>query len=124
MTINHEQVQIETAIFDLAALKDRVENDMELLDEMIELYLSNSPQLLNDIEDAVAAHDCEKINRAAHTLKGVLKNMCANACAEAALRLENMAKTGDLGKAEKMLADVQFESQRLESHLTVVGKKG
>src|SRR5687768_5434867 len=72
-----------TDIFDREGLRARVEGDHELFEEMIELYLSSSPLLLTEIESAVACRDGLKINRAAHTLKGVLKNMCASTCADA-----------------------------------------
>ena len=70
----------------------RVEDDLDLIAEMIDLYMSSSPVLLNEIESAVAARDSQKIDRAAHALKGVLKNMCAHTCAEAALHLETIGQ--------------------------------
>ena len=109
-----------TDIFDLEGLRARVEGDLELFDEMIELYLSSSPLLLTEIESAVASRDGEKINRAAHTLKGVLKNMCASTCADAALELETIGKTGDLERAPKSLGTLKQEYQRLQSVLTTV----
>jgi signal transduction histidine kinase/DNA-binding response OmpR family regulator/HPt (histidine-containing phosphotransfer) domain-containing protein len=109
-----------THIFDIEGLRARVEGDAELFDEMIELYLSSSPLLLTEIESAVACRDGEKINRAAHTLKGVLKNMCAAACASAALELELIGKTGNLERAPQSLGCLKQEYQRLQSVLTCV----
>jgi HPt (histidine-containing phosphotransfer) domain-containing protein len=109
-----------TDVFDMEGLRERVEGDAELFEEMIELYLSSSPLLLTEIESAVAARDREKINRAAHTLKGVLKNMCATTCAEAALELETIGKTGDLERAAQSLGTLRQEYHRLKSVLTTV----
>jgi HPt (histidine-containing phosphotransfer) domain-containing protein len=75
---------------------------------------------LTEIESAVACRDGEKINRAAHTLKGVLKNMCAAACANAALELELIGKTGNLERAPQSLGSLKQEYQRLQSVLTCV----
>jgi signal transduction histidine kinase/CheY-like chemotaxis protein/HPt (histidine-containing phosphotransfer) domain-containing protein len=107
-------------VFDVDGLRARVEDDLELFEEMIELYLSSSPLLLTEIESAVAARDGDKINRAAHTLKGVLKNMCAWTCADAALELETIGKTGDLERAAQSLGTLKHEYQRLKSVLTTV----
>ncbi len=109
-----------TDIFDMEGLRARVEGDLELFDEMIELYLSSSPLLLTEIESAVASRDRDKINRAAHTLKGVLKNMCAATCAEAALELETIGKSGDLQQAPQSFNTLKNEYQRLQTVLTTV----
>jgi HPt (histidine-containing phosphotransfer) domain-containing protein len=120
MTASEDSSPIETEIFDLAGLRSRVEDDLDLLAEMIDLYLSSSPLLMAEIESAVAARDAQKINREAHTLKGVLKNMCAATCAEAAFQLETIGKSGDVERADEPLAILRNEFQRLQSVLTTV----
>ena len=45
----------ESAVFDFAGLCAGVEDDLELLSEMIDLYLSSSPLLMTEIESAVAS---------------------------------------------------------------------
>jgi CheY-like chemotaxis protein len=117
---NH--LPIEAEIFDFSALRARVEDDLDLLAEMIDLYLSSSPLLLNEIESAVAARDGDKIRRSAHTLKGLLKNMCATACAEAAFQLETIGQTGSVERADQSLATLKTEFQRFQSVLTEVAK--
>ena len=113
-------VRDQLAVFDLATLRRRVEDDGELIAEMIELYLSSSPLLLNELETAVGAQDGEKTLRAAHTLKGVLKNMCADSCAAAALDLELVAKSGRLDGADEFLHVLTQEAELLRSALTNV----
>jgi CheY-like chemotaxis protein/HPt (histidine-containing phosphotransfer) domain-containing protein len=112
-----------TEVFDIETLRTRVEDDLELLSEMIDLYLSSSPQLLADVESAVAARDGDRIARAAHTLKGVLKNMCAASCADAALKLELMGKSGDFAEADQRLVTLKREFLNLQSvlHQTAQG---
>jgi signal transduction histidine kinase/CheY-like chemotaxis protein len=122
MPPDHDQTPIEVEIFDLSALRARVEEDLDLLAEMIDLYLSSSPLLMQEIESAVAARDGEKISRAAHTLKGALKNMCAETCAEAAFQLEKIGKSGEVQQADDALAVLKNEFQRLQSALMPIGK--
>jgi two-component system, sensor histidine kinase and response regulator len=117
---NHQPMEAE--IFDFSALRARVEDDLDLLTEMIDLYLSSSPLLLNEIELAVAARDGDKTRRAAHTLKGLLKNMCATACAEAAFQLETLGGTGSVERVDQSLATLKIEFQRFQSILTEVAK--
>jgi two-component system, sensor histidine kinase and response regulator len=113
----------DTEVFDFAALRDRVENDLDLLSEMVELYLVTSPALMTEIESAVAARDAEKLNRAAHTLKGVLRNMCATNCADAAYELETIGKAGDTAHAGESLVALRDEFQRLKSALKQVRER-
>ena len=98
---------------DLATLLSRVENDMELLGEMIELFLDSSPLLLSEIEAGVARRDSQTIERAAHALKGAMQSLSATPAAKAALRLEELGRAGDLASAEEALAELKDEFQRL-----------
>jgi signal transduction histidine kinase/CheY-like chemotaxis protein len=116
------RLRLAAEVFDLEALRDRVEGDEELLKEMIELYLSSSPLLFAELESAVADWDGEKIHRTAHTLKGVLKNMCALPCADLAMELEMIGKTGELERAETSLNNLKNEYRRLELVLMEVAE--
>ena len=109
-----------TEVFDMTGLQARVEDDLDLLREMLDLYLSSSPLLMSEIESAVAARDGEKLNHAAHTLKGALKNMCANSCAIAAEQLEIVGKAGEVERADQYLLILQNEFQHLQTVLTEV----
>jgi HPt (histidine-containing phosphotransfer) domain-containing protein len=113
----------ETEVFDLATLRSRVEGDLDLLAEIIGLYLDNSPRLLEEIESAVAAQDSERIARAAHTLKGMLKNMCAAKCVEAALEVETLGRKNDFALASRSLPSLKDECAQLASVLTEVAKE-
>jgi two-component system sensor histidine kinase/response regulator len=112
--------QIDTATFDLSAMRERVEQDLDLLAEMFALYSESSPALLAEIESAVAERNGPRIARAAHTLKGVLKNMCAAKSAEAALRLETIGESNDLAQADDLLVTLKSECGRLQAELAHV----
>jgi two-component system, sensor histidine kinase and response regulator len=115
--------KVGTEVFDLSALRNRVEEDLELLAEMVDLFLETSPKLVADIETAVAAGDVERLGVAAHTLKGVLRNMCARSSADAALELETIGKRGDLAPANQSLGALKHEISQLTSALANVDKE-
>jgi HPt (histidine-containing phosphotransfer) domain-containing protein len=87
------------APFDGAALQERVEGDVELLREIIALFLEDSPRLIEDVRAAVAAGDAAGLKRAAHTLKGAAANFGAAPVVAVALELELMGRTGNLSGA-------------------------
>jgi HPt (histidine-containing phosphotransfer) domain-containing protein len=87
------------APYDEAALRERVEGDAELLAEIVELFLEDSPRLMGEVRAAVAAGDAGALKRAAHTLKGAASNFGAAAVVAACLELEAMSRSGDLAAA-------------------------
>src|SRR5436190_16020451 len=76
------------APFDEAAVLERVEGDVELLREIVELFLEDSLRLREEVRAAVAAGDAAALRRSAHTLKGAASNFGAAAVVAAALQLE------------------------------------
>ena len=104
-------------IVDFEALRARVEQDLDLLQEMIELFLQSSPQLFSEIKTAVASRDGPMLARSAHTLTGALQNMCAERCARVTLRLETCGRTGDMAQAGSSFRELQDEWQHLQSAL-------
>jgi two-component system, sensor histidine kinase and response regulator len=109
---------IRNEIFNFELLRSTVENDLDLLEEMIELFLSSSPSLLAEIESAVSQRDCMTINRAAHSLKGALLNVAAGTCAKAALALEEISLTGEMARIDQALAALKQQLQQLLGELT------
>jgi len=107
----------DAEVFDLDALRARLEQDLDLLQEMIELFLESSPQLFTEIETAIATGDGPLLARSAHTLKGALQNMCAARCVRIALRLETCGRTGNMAQAGSSFAELQVEWQHLQAAL-------
>jgi len=100
-------------IFDEAEALSRVGNDRQLLGELAEVFLSESPRLLDAIRTAITNGDAYKLRIAAHSLKGAIDNFAAQAAYEAALRLEMLGRDGNLAEAEQACATLQKETDRL-----------
>ena len=80
---------------DRASLLERVEGDQDLLAEMIQLFLTDAPQLLDTMRNALQRGDMPLLERSAHSMKGAAGNMSAQVTVGAALHLEQSAKKGD-----------------------------
>ena len=113
----NKSAAIDSQVFDLPSLRARVEDDLDLLQEMVGLFLSTAPSLMEEIEMAVVHQDGQAVVRAAHTLKGVLLNMCATTCADAAHELEKIGIQGDRTTADRAVCKLKHEFQHLESEL-------
>jgi two-component system sensor histidine kinase/response regulator len=100
---------------DRDALLERVEGDLQLLGDIIELFKKDSVRQMATIQEAIRRRDAEFVKRAAHTLKGTCSNLGAHDAAAASLDLERFAAAQDFPRAEEAL-------RSLEAHIDQVGK--
>ena len=75
---------VETQSWDRAAALRGVENDMELLVEMAQLFLADSSKLVREIGQAVDKRDARALQYSAHTYKGSVANFAAQPARDAA----------------------------------------
>jgi PAS domain S-box-containing protein len=91
----------------------RVSGDLELLREIVVLFLEHSPQLLARIRRAIGLGDNTSLARAAHALKGSVSTFGVSEAADAARQLELMGRNGELtepgGQARADAAYAQLE---------------
>jgi len=81
--------------------------------ELIDVYLDDSPQLIEQIRLGLAAGQVEIVRRAAHSLKSNSASFGANRLANAARELEMIAKGGTLDGAGQKLEAVEVEFVQL-----------
>ena len=95
---------LETAFWNKAEALGRIEGDEELLLEMCQIFLENSPKLLRKLQQAVAAGDADAVMRTAHSLKGESSYLQASGTSNAARQLEEMGRNQNLSGAGDTLA--------------------
>jgi HPt (histidine-containing phosphotransfer) domain-containing protein len=100
-------------VIDWSEALHSVNGDRQLLREIVEAFLDESPRLLATIRGAIEQSDGRTLQRAAHTLKGSTRYFGANQVSEIALQLEAMGARGHLAHARDTLADVEREMARL-----------
>lgn len=87
--------------FNKAELLERVGGDVELMREIVGLFLEEGPMRMTEIREAIDHEDAPALTKAAHTLKGAVSVFGAGRSREAALRLEQLGRTGDLVQVEE-----------------------
>jgi two-component system, sensor histidine kinase and response regulator len=112
----------EPASWNKAEALGRIEGDEELLQEMCQIFLENSPKLLGELQHAVAAGDAGGVARAAHSLKGESSYLSASGTSHAARQLEEMGRTQDLSRAGDTLAELEKEVARLQIDLKALAR--
>jgi PAS domain S-box-containing protein len=103
--------------FDRQAALERLGGDEQFLAEVVEVFLNDAPQLMDQLRGAIAAGDMPLTQRTAHSLKGAAGYIGGQVVAELAATLERMANANDLSAAHEMVATLEHEVQRLQAAL-------
>jgi PAS domain S-box-containing protein len=97
-----------------------VGGDVGLLHELTEVFLRDCGRMTEDVIDGLCAGDAAKVKRGAHSIKGAVAILGGKAAFAAALRLETMARQGDLSHAESAWQALREALEQLQHAL----KKG
>jgi HPt (histidine-containing phosphotransfer) domain-containing protein len=118
-----EKIPMSNEIINETQLLERLEGDEEFLLDLIDTYLAESDQVLEDVLDAVTRHDVEGVHRAAHKLKGTLSIFGSRETTEAALALETMGRDRNLDKADAACAHLRHRMADLGSSLAALKER-
>ncbi|MCR4302154.1 MAG: response regulator [Sulfuricaulis sp.] len=85
---------------------------------LVEIFIKEATQRLDSLREALASNNAQRAAREAHTLKSSSAYFHADAMRDAAARLEEMADSGQLGKAKPELEKLEAAYTRLHTSLT------
>ena len=108
-------------IFDVNEALDRVAGDQDLLKEIAQLLVEGLPNQIRQIQEGVDTNNAQAVMEAAHALKGSVGNFAARRAYDAAYRLEQMGREGELAEAQGALADLKQELDALQDALRTNG---
>ena len=108
---------------DVAKLESNLDQDPEMILDILETYMRDHPQRERDLAEAMARRDAPLLARAAHTVKGLMLLLGAAPAADAALRLEILARCGNLGEAGDAMNDLRRELARVAPALAALLKQ-
>ena len=101
--------------FDLSVVLERLGGDHEILQEIAQLFIEDTPDTMAQIRQAIDDRDAGALEKAAHSLKGSVSNFGAEEAVQAALQLEMMGRGGNL-------ADVEAPYRALEAEVNKVSE--
>jgi len=103
--------------FDHASALERVEGDLELLTDLIGIFLEDLPRQVGALHKAVEDQNPNRIEQEAHRLKGAAASLGATAVSACAERLEQSGREGNCAAAQPEWVQLEAEIARLESAL-------
>jgi len=117
-----EQPSVEEQLqqLDESLALSRVGGDIDLLKEVIGLFLDDFPQALENIRSAVVSRDPAALEHQAHSLKGAVSTFGAQRAFEAALALERQGRSKDLTSVENGLCQLEDALHALVPELQAI----
>ena len=107
----------ELPILDVEELKAQVAYDSELLIELIELFLTERSRQSQEMAEALTAANYDALSRIAHTIKGSLGSLHADAARRTAQNVELAAREHDGAMCHDFLPHFEQQLDELEQHL-------
>ncbi len=109
--------QPPTPVVSREELLQRVEGDMKLLHELLDVFLEDLPMRLRTLRDALDQDDLEGVRAGAHAIKGSVSTFAAAAAFEAASQLEDLACGGTRDGLKQAIDVLEQEISRLQPAL-------
>jgi len=109
-------------IFEVEQFRAQLSNDDDLMEEIIDLFLSEAPGQIIEMREALAALDFQLLARVAHTIKGSFATFHAGPARSHAQQLETAAKECDATQCGQALAALESDLEGLEPQLLELRK--
>ena len=104
-------------VMDLEKALRRLDGDRTLLVDLIGFFLEDYPTLIVRMDEAAAAEDAALLERAAHSLKGLVANFDAKLAKDLAQKLENAANNRDLTHVQEFIESLKSATAELAANL-------
>jgi len=101
----------------------RAEGDPSILKDVINIFLTNYPAMLQELRIAVNENDAQTIERVAHKLKGAVAVFEQDLTFEYSRELEELGKNGNIERAPALLERLKSSLEVLEHELRNIPDK-
>ena len=112
------RTEYDAAIFDRVEMLERLGGDAEMLNDLIDLFLTECPKMLQGVREATEREDPSTIERTGHALKGACLNLSSKQAAAVAEKIEAAGRGDQLGETRALLAQLSDELSLLSEALT------
>lgn len=107
-------------VLDPTLLEVQTGGDEDLARELAQLFLDESPELMQRLRDALSKGEAVSTEKVAHRIKGSLSTLGAVRAANAARRMEAAANRGDLEEAASLSTTLENDLGELRAELAKI----
>ncbi len=101
-------------IIDVKEVMERVQDDKELLNELLDIYQEDFLVKRQSLGEAIASGDIAKIKQVAHSMKGSSGNISAKPLHAACLKLELMARDGKTDGMQAVAVEIDGYFEKIK----------
>ena len=105
-------------IFNKDKFLEKVSGLEDLFQEMIIIFLEDTPQNVIDITDAIKKRNALKVYEICHGLKGSAMTICADNLTEICLELESKGQNNDFDNIDKLSDELNQHFNELLNELS------
>ncbi|MBV9574070.1 MAG: response regulator, partial [Acidobacteriales bacterium] len=98
-----------SAAWNKSEIVSRLGGDEDLLDQLIRIFIEESPNLMKTLRQSISSADSHGMMRAAHTLKGEIGCLGGDRLVSLAQQLETIGERKDLDGAATVFENLQRE---------------
>ncbi len=109
-------------VLDLTQVRDRLMNDDDLLVQIIDTFMSDTPQRLAALKESLESGDISNATLQSHSIKGAASAIGAERVREIALEMEKACRSGE--DRDKVLSMLPGLERELEELRLFVGEMG
>jgi HPt (histidine-containing phosphotransfer) domain-containing protein len=111
-------------VFDRHELRRRLEGDEQVIQLVIDTFVTDVRQLLPELRQALKIKDAVMIRQLGHALKGITASICAEAMHEVAIQIETAGACGDMKQAASMVDGLEEEIERFIREVDLDPRQG
>ena len=97
----------------LKELMERLDGDREFLRELLVIFRQDLRVNLQKSHEAIGNSDYEQLSRAAHTMKGMLRNLSMDVAGETAAALETASRESRGSDSKELLERLEKELEEI-----------
>lgn len=117
VTVFTMQTPTSSSVIDIAKALNRLGGDKQLMGDLINFFFEDFPSLLDDLRGAILRHDWNRLQRAAHSFKGLAANFDAAPAVQVLQQMELQCADHNPEQMSRLLATAEFEVARLTAAL-------
>ena len=100
---------------DIDQLRDVTDNETDRMQQLIDLYLTQTDSTLDDLDNAIQTNSSCDVARIAHKLLGSSRSCGVEAFTQPLTNLEKLGHEGDLSGAGTLFEDIRQKYPRVQS---------
>ncbi|MBD3170826.1 MAG: PAS domain S-box protein [candidate division Zixibacteria bacterium] len=104
-------------------LLDRVDGDIQVFQEVVEVFVDDCHKNLGILEKAIVDNDARSVEEISHAIKGALGNLGAKTAVDLSISLENAGKNNTLQDAEAAFANLKREIDKIIPELSKASRE-